>query len=65
MTNVAKTFLQLATSNKHFTRNHALHKIFNRNTLKTSYSCMPIIANIIKVPMKRKMMLPQWIDRAK
>ena len=29
MTNVAKIFLQLV--NKHFARNHALHKIFNRN----------------------------------
>ena len=37
-TNVAKTFLQLVT--KHFPRSHKLHKIFNRNTVKVSYSCM-------------------------
>ena len=43
MTNVAKTFPKLA--NRHFTRNHALHKIFNRNTLKTRISN---IASVIK-----------------
>ena len=33
-TNVAKTFLQLIT--KHFPRSHKLHKIFNRNTVKSA-----------------------------
>ena len=56
MTNVAKTFLQLV--NKHFTSNHALHKIFNRNTLKTSYSCMPNIANIIKAHNQKTLSQP-------
>ena len=37
-TNVAKTFLQLVTN--HFSRRQKLHKIFNRNTVKVSYSCM-------------------------
>ena len=37
-TNVAKTFLQLVT--KHFLRSQKLHKIFNRNTVKVSYSCI-------------------------
>ena len=45
-TNVAKTFLQLVT--KHFPRSHKLHKIFNRNTVKVSYSCMNNMSNIIK-----------------
>ena len=45
-TNVAKTFLQLGT--KHFLRSHKLHKIFNWNTVKVSYSCMNNISKIIK-----------------
>ena len=45
-TNVAKTFLQLIT--KHFPRSHKLHKIFNRNTVKVSYSCMNNMSKIIK-----------------
>ena len=36
-THVAQTFLKLI--DKHFTRSNRLHKIFNRNTIKTSYSC--------------------------
>ena len=45
-TNVAKIFLQLVT--KHFPRSHKLHKIFNRNTVKVSYSCMNNMSKIIK-----------------
>ena len=45
-TNVAKTFLQLIT--KHFPRSHKLHKIFNRNTVKVSYSYMTNMLKIIK-----------------
>ena len=45
-TNIAKTFLQLVT--KHFPRSNKLHKIFNRNTVKVSYSCMNNMSNIIK-----------------
>ena len=37
-TNVAKTFLALI--GKQFTRNKRLSKIFNRNTIKFSYSCL-------------------------
>ena len=50
-TNVAKTFLQLVT--KHFPRTHKLHKIFNRNTIKVSYSCMNNMSKIIKVHIKK------------
>ena len=32
---------------KHFGRNHNYHKIFNRNNVKISYSCMNNIKNII------------------
>ena len=45
-TNVGRTFLRLV--DKHFPRTHKYHKIFNRNTLKVSYSCMDNMENIIK-----------------
>ena len=32
---------------KHFGRNRKYHKIFNRNNVKISYSCMDNIKNII------------------
>ena len=38
-TNVGKTFLALI--DKHFPKNERLSKIFNRNTIKVSYSCLP------------------------
>ena len=37
-TNIAKIFLRLI--NRHFPKSHRLHKIFNRNIVKVSYSCM-------------------------
>ena len=40
-TKIGKFFLQLIK--KHFPKEHRFHKIFNRNTLKLSYSCMPNI----------------------
>lgn len=45
-TNVAKRFLNLI--DKHFPTNHKLHKIFNRNNVKVSYSCTSNICKIIK-----------------
>jgi len=36
-TNIGRTFLQLIK--KHFPKHNSLHKIFNKNTLKISYSC--------------------------
>ncbi|PFX22533.1 hypothetical protein AWC38_SpisGene12938 [Stylophora pistillata] len=44
-TNVGKCFLALI--DKHFTKTNPLHKIFNRNTLKLSYSCMGSIKTVI------------------
>ena len=38
-TNVAKTFLSLI--DKHFPMDKKLNKIFNRKTIKVSYSCLP------------------------
>ena len=45
-TNVARLFLHLL--DKHFSRSHIVRKLFNRNTIKVSYSCMENIAQIIK-----------------
>ena len=44
-TNVAKTFLSLI--DKHFPKNKKLSKIFNRNTIKVSYSCLPNVKQTI------------------
>lgn len=44
-TNVGKTFLNLI--DKHFKREHKLHKIFNRNTVKVSYGCMDSMGKFI------------------
>ena len=45
-TDIGRKFLNLI--DKHFPRGHAYAKIFNRSTLKVSYSCMPNMATIIK-----------------
>ncbi len=38
MTNIARNFLHLI--DKHFPKSSGLHKIFNSNTVKVSYSCL-------------------------
>ena len=43
-TNIAKIILRLI--NTHFPKSHSLHKIFNRNTVKVSYSCMRNMSKI-------------------
>ena len=45
-TNVGKSFLRLVDT--HFPTSRKLHKIFNRKTLKVSYSCMENVTQIIK-----------------
>ena len=45
-TNIAKKFLQLI--DKHFQPSHKYDKIFNRNNVKVSYSCMSNAATIIQ-----------------
>ena len=42
---IAKIFLKLV--DKHFPNHHRLHKIFNRNSLKVSYSCTKNMKSII------------------
>ena len=43
-TNVGRKFLNIV--NESFKKEHPLHKIFNKNTLKVSYSCMPSLKNL-------------------
>ena len=49
-TNVGKRFLQLI--DKHFPKSNPLHKIFNRNKVKVSYSCMDSVGKIINAHNK-------------
>ena len=54
-TNIGKTFLKLVK--KQFSRNNSFHKIFNRNTIKVSYSFMRNISSIIashSIPILRQ-----------
>ena len=44
-TKIGKTFLKLI--DKHFPKKHKYHKIFNRNTIKVSYSCTKNMKTII------------------
>ena len=50
-TNVAKSFLSLI--DKHFPPQHKLHKIFNRNKIKVSYSCTENVKKIIQAHNKK------------
>ena len=45
-TNIGGLFIRLV--GKHFTREHKFYKIFNKHTIRLSYSCMPNMAQIIK-----------------
>ena len=44
-TNIGKTFKYLVET--HFPKHHRYHKLFNKNNLKLSYSCMPNMGQII------------------
>jgi len=52
-TNIGRTFL--ASISKHFPPSHKYHKIFNKNTIKLSYSCTPNIKAAISKHNKRIM----------
>ena len=52
-TNIGQTFLNIIDDE--FPAGHPLHKIFNRNTVKISYSCMPNIKQIIDGHNKTKL----------
>ena len=44
-TNIGRKFLKIVDES--FSPTHVLRKIFNKNTVKLSYSCMPNMHNII------------------
>ena len=44
-TDIGRTFLKLLK--QHFPKSNQLHKIFNKNTVKVSYSCMNNMSSII------------------
>ena len=50
-TNIGRFFLNLIR--KHFPRQHKLNKIFNKNKVKVSYSCMPNIKSVINAHNKK------------
>ena len=50
-TKFGRTFRELVE--KHFTPDHALYKIFNKNTLKISYSCLPNMKSILDAHNRR------------
>lgn len=56
-THVAKNFLCLI--DKHFAKSLKLHKIFNKNNLKVSYSFSSNMANVIKTLQPRD---PEWVQ---
>lgn len=57
-TKIARKFLQLI--DKHFPKHHRLNKIFNRNTVKVSYSCTKNMKSIIQ--SHNKNILKQNVD---
>ena len=52
-TNIAHNFLQLI--DKHFPPSHKLHKLFNRHTVRVSYSCMDNMKTFIQKHNRRKL----------
>ena len=50
-TNIARHFLNLI--DRHFPKGHKFRKLFNRNNVKVSYSCMPNFAAIVTSHNKR------------
>ena len=45
-TNVSKVFVRIG--DEYFLRLHKYYKLFNRNNIKLSYSCMPGMNNVIQ-----------------
>ena len=60
-TKIGKTFLKLVK--KHFPRDHRLYKIFNKNILKFSYSCMISMSSNIKQHNYKVISTTENVDR--
>ena len=56
-TNISKILIKLIK--KHFPKEHKLNKIFNTNTVKLSYSCMPNMSGIINSIIKKCFIIRQ------
>ena len=50
---------------KHFPKGHILHKIFNENTLKLSYKCMPSMKKIISAHNSKILREEQQVQQLK
>lgn len=50
-TDIGRQFLNLVK--KHFPRGHKFNRIFNKNSIKVSYSCMPNMKSIINMHNKK------------
>ena len=61
-TNIGREFLRILSKN--FPLKHRYHKIFNRNTVKISYSCLPNMSSIIKSHNNKVLANSQKIDVA-
>ena len=61
--NIGKSFLK--TVKEKFPPEHKLHKIFNTNTVKLSYSCMPNVKNIIDGHNKKTLERKKKKERGK
>ena len=59
-TNVGKKFLNLIK--KHFPKKHKFHKIFNKNNVKVSYSCMPNVKANINAHNKSLLAIHTQVD---
>ena len=57
---ISKLFLDLI--DKHFPKHNKLHKIFNRNNIKVSYSCMPNMNSIVSQHNKSILQSNNQID---
>ena len=57
-TNVGKKFIDIVKSE--FTEDHVLHQIFNKNTIRLSYSCMPNMSK--KVSMHNGKVFQQFME---
>ena len=53
LTNIGKSFLTIL--DKHSPKSHRLHRIFNHNNVKISYSAMPNFASVINSHNKKIM----------
>ena len=56
-TNVGKLFIRLI--DKHFSRHHKFHKLFNRNNVKASFTSMP---NMKTVSQKHNSKIMEDLD---